>query len=268
MFWRRGRGATRGAPLQLFGRAIRPRGPDLSSIGRVDDELNPDDCLAKGEALLRAGHGEEGHRFLRQAPRLEPKRRKAAKLSIRAGAADFDFQRLIAQADQARDAAAWTKAAGLYNAALQLYPWHFGYMVQYGHCLKESSQFTSAECEYRSALALGAPASDVEEHLAFVAAQQGYTARFNKRQHGEIDDAESLNLPPTKADVELLTFVFLGRTPAVSETLNLLRDHSSLEGVINALIEDDAFCAANASWLASFEFEALLEKPPTVAMRR
>jgi GT2 family glycosyltransferase/tetratricopeptide (TPR) repeat protein len=59
--------------------------------------------------------------------------------------------RLIAQADQARDAGDWASAARLYAEGLKIEPGQSAIRVQLGHALKESGQLAEAEAAYRQA---------------------------------------------------------------------------------------------------------------------
>jgi hypothetical protein len=63
-----------------------------------------------------------------------------------AGAVDADPNaragRLIAQADQARDAGDWASAARLYAEGLKIEPGQPAIRVQLGHALKESGQLS------------------------------------------------------------------------------------------------------------------------------
>jgi O-antigen biosynthesis protein len=59
--------------------------------------------------------------------------------------------RLIAQADQARDAGDWASAARLYAEGLKTEPAQPAIRVQLGHALKESGRLAEAEVAYRQA---------------------------------------------------------------------------------------------------------------------
>jgi tetratricopeptide (TPR) repeat protein len=224
---------------------------NLSLIGVPEDEADAELCLVKGEVLRRAGHGYDAQRFLRQAPRLSPSRRSASAVALRAAAQDFGFQRIIEEADQARDAAEWREAGELYSEALRAYPDHYGYVVQYGHCLKEQGRLAEAECHYRSALALGAARSDIDEHLSFVATQQGFPVSFVGDWEETLADGDPLDAPPTKADVDLVVFLLLGREPAIAEIVQLLRRHRSLRSLITVIVEEGSFVSANARLLST-----------------
>jgi tetratricopeptide (TPR) repeat protein len=234
---------------------------NLGSVGVPEKETDPELCLIKGEVLRRAGDDYNAQRFLRRAARLSPTRRSASDVALRAAARDFEFQRIIEEADQARDAAEWEEAAELYSAALRFYPDHYGYVVQLAHCLKEQDQFTEAECHYRSALALGAPRSDVDAHLFFVAEKQGFPVNFDGRWEDAPVDGDPLDEPPTKADVELVVFLLLGREPALAEIVQLMRSHRSLRSLIAAIVEEGSFASANPRLLSSARFAAAAIDP-------
>jgi len=242
--------------IELWRRHLRSseealRHLNLRSVGVPEDEIDPELCLVKGEVLRRAGHDYDAQRFLRRAVRLSPTHLGASALALRAAAHDLGFQRIIEEADLARDAREWTEAGELYREALRAYPDHYGYVVQYAHCLKEQGQFAEAECHYRSALALGARRSDVDEHLIFVATRQGYPANFAGDSEAPAADGEPLDAPPTMADVELAIFLLLGREPALPEIVQLMRSHRSLRSLIVAIIEEGSFVSANARLLSS-----------------
>jgi GT2 family glycosyltransferase len=59
--------------------------------------------------------------------------------------------RLAGEADRARDARDWAKAAELYHDSLDLDPRRADLCVQMGHALKEAGQLTKAEAAYRQA---------------------------------------------------------------------------------------------------------------------
>src|SRR5258708_6287680 len=231
---------------------------NLNLIGVPENETDPELCLVKGEVLRRAGHDYDAQRFCRQAPRLAPNRRSASAVALRAAAQDFGFQRIIEDADQARDAAQWKGATELYNTALRAYPDHHGYVVQLAHCLKEQGEFAEAECHYRSALALGAPRSDVDAHLFFVAEKQGFPVTFCGPCDWTLADGDPLDAPPTKTDVELIAFLLLGRNLLLAEIVQLLRRHRSLRSLVMASIEDGAFVSANAQLLSTAKHGAPL----------
>lgn len=224
---------------------------NVSSAGVPEEEADPELCLVKGEVLRRAGYDYDAQRFLRQAARLSPTRRSASALALRAAALDQGFQRIIEDADVARDAKEWIEAGELYREALRAYPDHYGYLVQYAHCLKEQGQFAEAECHYRSALALGARRSDVDEHLIFVATRQGFPANFAGDSEVPSVDRDPLDAPPTKADVELIVFLLLGREPPLAEIVQLMRRHRTLRSLVAAIVEEGSFVSANAGLLSS-----------------
>jgi tetratricopeptide (TPR) repeat protein len=224
---------------------------DLSAIGVPEAETDAELCLVKGEVLRRAGHDHDAQRFLRQAPRLSRTHRSASAMALRAAPLDSGFQRIVGGADRARDAEAWGEADDLYNEAVRAYPDHYGYVVQHAHCLKEQGRFAEAECHYRSALALGAPRSDVDEHLMFVATQQGFPANFVGVGDTAVEGDDPLDAPLTKADVEFVACLLLGREMKATEIVQLMRKHRTLRSLILAVVEDGSFVAANPHLLSA-----------------
>jgi len=211
-------------------------------VGSVDDLVDPDFCITKGEVLLRCGRCDVAKRFLRRAPILGKSRRQAKELTLRAASQDSDFQALITKADRARDLESWRAAEGHYRAAIALYPCHFGYMVQYAHCLKERGKFAAAEIYYRSARALGAPSSDVYEHFAFAAARQGYPAASDPvcGASWKSDSEAFLDGPPTKADVDLAYLVLTdGKSIDENQILQLLRTQGTVRDMLFCILEKE-----------------------------
>ena len=201
-------------------------------------------ALEDARDLLRRGRTEAALRLLRALPDQGRSRSEAVALAIAAAQHDPEFQELVALADAERDARNWARAEYLYWRMLQLYPLHAGYTVQYGHCLKERGKLEDAEVVYRSALALGAPAEDVKEHIAHVHAAQGCGEAVFPAAPTE--GGQPLDLPPCRADVEVLFALLLQRPPrTMSETLAMLRTAATCREVAHRLVRHDEFPAAN-----------------------
>lgn len=170
-------------------------------------------------------------------------------LTMEAAPHDAELQQVIVTADAARDAADWPRAEGHYWRALGFYPLHAGYMVQYGHALKEQAKLVDAEVAYRSARALGAPAADVDEHLLHVQGMLGYAAP-PPPVAVVAPAAHPLDRPPTRTDIETLFALLLHRPPeGMAEILELLRRHHSCREVALDLVRRDAFRPANRELL-------------------
>ena len=218
---------------------------ELRLVGSPETEVNPGLCLAKAELLFRMGRIGDALRFSRAVSGLGKTRREAGGWAVRAAAQDVEFRVLVDRADQARDNEQWTIACALYERALCLYPDHFGYLVQYGHCLKELRLFGDAECAYRSALALGAEPLDVDEHLRFVVVQQGVLVQ---PWADESPQACGAAIAMTGADVDIVMLTFMGREPSLAEKLEFLRGQRKLHEVILSVIQEDGFFPENPRW--------------------
>jgi tetratricopeptide (TPR) repeat protein len=234
-------------------------------VGSVADAKDADLCVLKGEVFLRCGRCDAAKRFLRQASTLGKSRRQAREITLRAASQDPDFQALIAKADRARDRASWRAGERHYRAALALYPGHFGYMVQYAHCLKEQGKFVAAEIYYRSARALGAPLKDVHEHLAFVASRQGYQEASDAVSGaGWITEPVSfMDGPPAKADVDLAYLLLLERKPVNDhQVLQVLRTQRTVREVLIWITEQGRDSAASDKEVAATAAAGRLGAPP------
>ena len=99
-----------------------------------------------------------------------------------------------ALADRARDAKDWTRAAALYEAALQGAPLRADLWVQLGHALKESGQVAEAEEPYRRATELAPDDADAQLQL-------GHALKLLGRRAEAIASYEkALELAPERPD--------------------------------------------------------------------
>ena len=92
-----------------------------------------------------------------------------AKVALQVARVNDRFQDLIRRGDALRDDRRFEEAEVCYRQALQLFPLHSGYRVQYAHVLKEQQKDVDAFVHYCFALGIGAPTHDVAEHLLFAA---------------------------------------------------------------------------------------------------
>ncbi len=210
-------------------------------VGAPDEMRDAELCILKGEVLLCGGRGDDARRFLRFAPALARTRREARDITLRAAAADAEFCDLVRRADHARDRHDWRDGAILYRAALDLYPGHCGYMVQYAHCLKEQHEHVAAEIYYRSARALGAPLQDMQDELSLVAAHHGHDEPFDGAAswRPSITGADLLDDPPTRADIDVAWYVVAGTIcDDPDRILQTLRSAKTIRGVVDRMIKD------------------------------
>jgi tetratricopeptide (TPR) repeat protein len=158
-----------------------------------------------------------------------------------ASAGDSEFAALVRTADAHRDRREWNPAEDAYWRALNLYPYHFGYRVQYAHMLKEQQKFVDAEVHYRSALAFGASATDVEEHLSYVSRRQGIPFK-PAGVVGLSSPQAALERTPNIVDIELFSFLFFHETNVdIAEAALLLRKCETCRDVAIALAKSPRF---------------------------
>lgn len=178
--------------------------------------------------------------FASAGPGPQHKGRIAAALrNAKYGRLNLRFRFRVDAGDRHRDARRWAAGFKAYRSGLDIIPWHAGYLVQAGHCLKELGHFQAAECYYRSGLILGAPLSDIE-HLQYVMARTGHsepperTRRIVEEAHA---GAERIN--------ELATFDDLCATVAslgIADRVNLpslvvlMRDQCTLDEARERLV--------------------------------
>nr|WP_314073702.1 hypothetical protein [uncultured Roseococcus sp.] len=185
-----------------------------------------------------------------------PLRRLGVSAAQKLAPIDDEFIELVRSADQARDRHAWHEGEYGYWRALQLYPIHPGYVVQYGHCLKEQRKLPDAEIAYRNAYALGEESADLQRHIAFVAAERG--ARINQ---GTLDQVAGfwsdrcgehaiLEAPPTSDDLRAVMELLLGRGPAdLGEFIEVLDGCPTLSEAVKRIMQKPDFVVANREFL-------------------
>ena len=148
--------------------------------------------------------------------------------SQHAALSDERFRSLAQQGDWARDERNWKLAAEHYASALSLYPYQRSYWTQLGHMEKEQGNFILAEIAYRTAVALGEPLADVEEHAAFVVEQQEDADAINSVRIPVQGDVAMQ--PPSLPDVRLLAWLLRnGSADEPPETLASMRDNTTLD---------------------------------------
>lgn len=210
--------------------------------------------LLMARAIVAMRRGQPS--LLRSLPDLAPTRTLSVWITRQAAGHDPDFQKLVAQGDQARDSRRWAQGVAAYDAALGLYRHHAGFRVQLSHCLKEFGRTIDAEIGYRDAIALGAPVDEVWPHLDFVAVRNGGPIRLFP---SHVIDAMSAPLGDegwraalvTSFEVRALTWLLHGNeSPSTSWLLQILRAAPILEETKRHLIADPAFVNANASLIA------------------
>lgn len=161
---------------------------------------------------------------------------------------DDQFSASVALADAARDRGDWATAELEYGHALRRFPLHWGYCIQFAHAVKEQQMFDQAEVWYRSAVALGAPAEMVDQHLVFVARLNG--ADFVREALTRLDVAPML-APPTVHDIGVLGKLL--RLPGLTGcevVLHLLRSAPDNRAVLLRMLDMPGCLHANRAFLA------------------
>lgn len=193
-----------------------------------------------------AGRRTEAQQLLQSIPSLGEDRATRTTLALRAAALDGDFLKLVSEGDRARDRADWKVAEYTYYRALELYPLHWGYRIQYAHALKDQGKIGAAELHYRTVAAQGAPEPQYREHLAFVCARQGVAPGLPPMAVAP----SALLEPPTIMDVRALTYLLLHEaTLGLEDELSLMRAANTCEAVALALIQDARFADRNRLFL-------------------
>jgi tetratricopeptide (TPR) repeat protein len=110
--------------------------------------------------------------LIHQAPTRDAK----VEIALRIGLQHALFRHYTSTGDEARDSKRWPEAYLAYSSALDVIPYHTGYIIQAAHCLKEYGQYEAAELYYRSALVLGVDYVDVRDHLDHVMYRNRFAA--------------------------------------------------------------------------------------------
>lgn len=218
----------------------------------------PDDVVRRTLNLVllraRASKSERSLAIMRSLPKLAPQRFLGVEISFKAARNDPGFLEPARIGNAARDAGHWEKGITAYGEALRYYPLHYGYRVQYGHCLKEAQRFHEAEICYRDALALGASIVDVWPHLEHSVRSVGGGARIYPPEviaQLELEEARRVDAFTTSQDLSLLGRLFLNEDRfEIGWIIRTLRGAPRRSQIIEQLLKDPAFSRANRRLLA------------------
>jgi hypothetical protein len=170
-----------------------------------------------------AGHGPKPLRpvastILKEIPTVVSGRVAAVRLTLDASQHHSEFRRLSNDADRCRDRHQFLEAEHAYWQALQIFPLHGGYRVQYAHMLKDQQKYADAFVNYCFALSVGAPLHDVQEHLLFAAHRAHFQAaaadveRLARAWNKAEQSANDWDAPPIYNDFFDLARLFWGNT--------------------------------------------------------
>jgi glycosyltransferase involved in cell wall biosynthesis len=126
-------------------------------------------------------------------------------------------RKLVREADGARDAGAWGKAAALYSEFLETNPSDFDIIVQLGNCFKEAGELDKSIIAYQKAIMLNPSDSDV--HL-----QRGHALKLADRKQDSISaykEAYKLNSKNQHALRELIQLNEVSHLPIDSKLVDL-----------------------------------------------
>lgn len=185
-------------------------------------------------------------------------RRDRVRETLAMAAQSATFLDMVRAADAARDARAYAQALSGYLTVLEAHPLHPGYHVQAAHMLKEIGQYGEAELMYRDAIALGAPAADVIEHLSFVAYRAGGPRQLYAPdimtflgadwiEDGIGHAAFELKLATSEDAAIILQMMYDEPDVSLSIRLAMLRDTPCLDDLMATVIQADRFKAQNGS---------------------
>jgi tetratricopeptide (TPR) repeat protein len=209
-------------------------------------------CLC--QSMRSKGMAMEPNLFGRAVARNILDRTLAGIISKEYASCDTDFLDLIAAADAAREREDYSEAKTRYFQALQMFPFHPGYMLQYGHCLKELKLLPEALVAYFDAYRFGATKEEFEIHASDTARQLGRSGQVSQMAT-KINPLPtdkpltSLDLELTSMDVITLTQLFHLNTPSPENIANRLCFCRSRRELILALLAEPQFFQAHRNTL-------------------
>ncbi|MFX1671551.1 hypothetical protein PWR63_04490 [Paraburkholderia sp. A2WS-5] len=164
---------------------------------------------------------------------------------------DTDFTRLVEQADRSRDEGNYPGAQYHYWRALQLYPSHPAYIVQYAHCLKERGLIEDAFVNYVDAFRFGALAVDVQQHAEFTAERSGHgdVGHLFHASPAQSGDTEARQRELTTRDIKTGVLAFHLEEASVARVAAYLCKYGTREALMSALVQEARFLSAHRDLL-------------------
>lgn len=166
----------------------------------------------------------------------------AGEWCIKFAATDDDWRHFVSGADRARDSGTLHEAEYLYHRALDLYPAHYGILIQYAHCLKDQGKRQDALAYYLDARIAGGARAEIEEHARFVARAMG----VEDRTVAFLSSRKSI---PFSRDIRAIHRLFLDEEPSVSRIVELLLQNETTAEVVRDIIADPTFSDRNKDFL-------------------
>ena len=166
-------------------------------------------------------------------------------VSIRLANSDTDFCGHIVQAETSRVKGDLSKAQFHYWSALELFPSHPGFLIQYGHCLKDQGLIADALPKYIDAYYFGASQKDVKQHALFVASSIGLfddvSAIFKRQNVQPSHCQDALDWLLTSKDIYTLTNLLHGHDPSMSDVCRYMCKCINRRELVLALVEGADF---------------------------
>lgn len=181
-------------------------------------------------------------------------RRQSARVTLALSVADTDFQRYIQDGDRARDNGDFPSAEYSYWLALQLFPNHPGFLVQYAHALKEQGKTLDALIRYLDAFFLGANRSDVQPHAIHTAESTGFRSAvlpvLQRSTPGMVpNESSDAPLGIVSTDVMAATKLMHKRTPSKRELVSYMCEAATWPELMLSLMKEKVFSSTHRKLL-------------------
>lgn len=167
------------------------------------------------------------------------------------GSQDTDFVAILSKADHHRNAREFQQAEYQYWQALELYPRHPGYLVQYAHCLKEQGKWHDALLDYLNSCIYGANIDDLLPHIADTLKHCEDLKKYNTDHLIGLRDApnQGLSARADKHDVRSLSKLFTNIQTSNTDTCKYMLSGLSRRDIVIELIRADEFKFMNINLL-------------------
>src|SRR5690606_17881980 len=141
-----------------------------------------------------------------------------------------------------------------YWLALQLFPNHPGFLVQYAHALKEQGKTLDALIRYLDAFFLGANRSDVQPHAIHTAESTGFRSAvlpvLQRSTPGMVpNESSDAPLGIVSTDVMAATKLMHKRTPSKRELVSYMCEAATWPELMLSLMKEKVFSSTHRKLL-------------------